>query len=662
MVAPLVVLFILLRFWRVRLDTGIRRIPIPPLLASNAFWIAAIGLGVFLRIANLTRLYPWPNLDEGLFGFIASHMAVHGWDGRFLYSVTQLPPLTHWALMAWFRFIEPSLVSLWGFPSVISILVLFIAYPAFRTLLDARAARIATLLLAFSFWPLHVGRAAVNLVLFLFLEFAILALLGAWRNSPEPRRGRWILLLGLCNAVGFYSYLGWPVVMLLTGMMLFVETQNAPSRRRTLLLFALPAFLLPLPILRQAFLDGYGGYLARIGFASGRGNAGEWFHSIAVYLGSLLWGVETPLFAFKPMWGGLLDPLLGALFLAGLVLLIRHREHPSRRFLLPGLVISLMPALLTRDFEAFRLTAAIPFVLAVAACSFDATIRALSSNRRTPVILLLLAACAAMSAYHLFVAQPAYFKRDPSQEDFYYSREYAAAFRTLHAKASKEGPGWIMPQMHSDPYDQTLSVAVHPFDALENPRHRSVEVRWAAFIVNIHHLPFLDNRFPGVRWQILPWNRPRPDGEWVLGILPVEPGNRETLEQWGRFHRQVQKITHQVLNCGVERPRTGILRSLESLRKDASRDRFLTSLVHESLALNHGANRDPESMVRSYEQAAKEGYPAAHLLNELGVLAIRRGDREAAQAYFRGALAAPIDRTPARKNLQLLEKYYRDPG
>lgn len=626
-----------------------------PLLSSPVFWIAVAAAAWILRTVRLSTLFRWPSLDEGTFGFLGSVLALEGWDGRFIYHTTQLPPLTHWAMGGWFRLFEPSLGSLWDFPAVLSVVAAVAGIAAFRGLLPEKEARIATAFLLVSFWPVFVGRVAVNLILFLFLEFAALAVLGT-ACSPSRRRSiRWVLLLGVVSGLGFYSYLGWPFVFcfLLIALVRHARREGLPLRGR-LVSFLLPSLLLPLPMLFEAVRDGFGQYLLRSSLASGEG-AG-WPLSSLAYIGAMLWGAETSLFAFKPLWGGYLDPVLGALFLTGLAFLILSRTHPSRGNLLAGLVLALTPALLTRDLEFLRLTPALPFVLAVAACGTVPVLRVLPTIRRDRALLLLLGIIASLGAYHLFAAVPSYWDRDPSKESFYHSKEYAAAWDALRKKAEKDGPGRIMPQMHADPYDQTLAVAVHPFNALDNPRLKDASPNWAAIVVNIHYVPFLAPRFPGSQWRTLPSFERRSDGGWVLGILPVDAASRPILEKWGQFHREMRKITYQTLNCGVGRPRDPILAAIDRLLVSAEGDPFLTALSYELMAVHHGANQEPAKIGPDQLSAIGKGVPAAHLYNELGAWYASQQRWDEARSAFEKAVAAPNDRTPARENLRLLDK------
>jgi hypothetical protein len=611
-----------------------------------------VFLALFLRLYRLGSLFGWPYLDEGLFGFIAMRLSHQGWDGRFLYSMTQLPPLTHWSMAAWFRLLEPSLTSLWSFPAAVSIATAAVAYPAFRALLDARTALTAAALWAVSFWPAYAGRIAVQASVFLLLEILALLVLARMARRPAAGRAGWILLLGLVNGVGFCSYLGWPAValFLVLGLLAHARDQDIPWKR-PLALFLAPSLLLPVPMAIQAWRDGYGGYLARIGLFASEGGVLGWILNAAGYVGALLWGVETPLFACKPVWGGLLDPVLGALLLAGIAVLIRTRRGTPERLLSTGLLLGMTPALLTGDFEAVRLTPALPFIMATAALGLSSVTRSLRPSRRLAASLLLLTAVAGAGTYHLLVAYPA----ETERQSPYHSREAKTAWRILAEMAGREGPGLVFTQMHADPYEQTLAVAVHPFDALGNPRLQGVPVRWAAFVTNANLAPFLARRLPRSDWVDLPSREPRSDGGLALGVAPAGSVDGELLRRWGLFHHRMNGIVYLELNCGVGRPRREVVRSLEAAIRDAGRDPVLTSIAGEALALNLGVDGDTEGMRRAYERAVEEGCPSAHLLNELGVMAVRSGNRTAARAFFRRALSAPVDRTPARENLMRLD-------
>ena len=627
----------------------------PDLTRSRRLWVAAAVVGFLLRWVRWDSLFPWPNLDEGTYGFIAMMLAERGWDGRLLYNVAQIPPLTHWALAAWFKGTGASLTSLWAFPAVLSTAAAGIGYPAFRAFLDRREARIATILFLLSFWPVYVGRFATPLVLFMFLHLAALAVLGAGRRASLARRGSWLLLLGLVNGIGFFSYLGWAFVFLYFAASVVLDSKReGVPWTGPLLRFLVPSLLLPLPMFVYSLRTGVSHYYSDLLFWNGPG--GAWPLSALQSLGALLWGADIHLFAYKPMWGGLLDPVLGALFLMGLALLAMDSRRGLRRDLLAGLAFGLAPAVLTMDVEVLRLVPALPFVLGIVAVGTAAFLARLRSDPPGLPLLHLLLAVVLLGAYHLFVAYPGYWDRTPERESFYHSKEYAQAHRILSKKAEESGPGRVLYQMHPDPYDQTLAVASRPYGVHSPPRPGEERPQWAAFIFDIHYVHFLKSRFTNAEWTHLGSFSKSGKSRWWLAVVPLHDPDRTVFRGWDRFHREMQGIAEMTVNHAIGQPRTRIFGELDRLREAADGDPFLISVAMETAAMHHAAGGRPEKVGEDLARAIKEGYPAAHLFNELGSWFASQGKWEEARAAWERALKTPINQTPALENLRLLEE------
>ena len=106
--------------------------------------------------------------------------------------------------------------------------------------------------------------------------------------------------------------------------------------------------------------------------------------------------------------------------------------------------------------------------------------------------------------------------------------------------------------------------------------------------------------------------------------------------------------------------RDEILDALRPLESHAGQDPFLASCYWEKIHVQYNlqAAYGDATLQSIYagslgavQQAIRQGYPAAHLYNELGVL-LELGQRptEAREAYLK-ATQAPLDVTPARQNL-----------
>jgi hypothetical protein len=260
-----------------------------------------------------------------------------------------------------------------------------------------------------------------------------------------------------------------------------------------------------------------------------------------------------------------------------------------------------------------------------------------------------------LDLYHLAVP---YAKACSPGGDFFRSsrsEESYNSFQILSRQAASRGPGLLFLDFIPVHLDQSLTLASYPFNAVLNPRLGSSAPTWMAFITNVNYRPFLEKRFPEARWsllgsQLMPW-----DGELALGIMPVDPSNQAMVDRWLGAQRGFYGVTSGVIRQKTGESRAEILRNFSKDHAAIQGDPFLESCFWEINYFNHSADKDFEAARRDLEMVLKQGYPAAHIYNELGGLLFFERKYPEARKAFEKAVQLGGAHTPAAENLRLLE-------
>src|SRR6185295_17558115 len=132
----------------------------------------------------------------------------HHWDWSLFYQDNSYPSTYLWGLGLLFKLFQPSLFLVWFFPALLSALVVPMGYAAARTCFSKSLSLLITLLLAFSFWPMFVGRFGNQQIMTLLFECLWLFLLGKFvQNLKKPYSIKYSAFLGLAAGLGFYIYI-----------------------------------------------------------------------------------------------------------------------------------------------------------------------------------------------------------------------------------------------------------------------------------------------------------------------------------------------------------------------------------------------------------------------------------------------------------------------
>ena len=625
----------------------------PDIPSKSPFWVLAllIGVGFWFRFKDLTTFSSWPRVDEGLNDLIGIQLA-RRWDWSLFHLPAQMPPLYHWMLGLLYQVLLPShaltalVPALWSF-----LAFLLLAFFMMRTL-PAQVSWAAVALAAGSYWLCFIGRFSHPPVLMLALECALLAL-GPMILTRKPW-APWAAAALL--ALGTYSYFSWPLVFIAALGMLTLY-----ARKKDLGTFGLPvlaAVIGILPILWAALRGGYGGYLRQLA------QANPTLADRMMVAGSYLGGIFGPPILrgdYGPEWGGLLNPVTGALALCGLAWVSRKGAGPSRWVAVLAIGM-LLPGFLTRTVQFFRISQAVPFWILLAGLGLEAVRRSLPATRRTPVLILVVASALACDAYHLFVAYPAAWAQPgPRWTENIKSIEYARAYPILEKLQQERGAGWILLFLQSDTSDATFFSETYRENLASNRGLKPPENGWTAVICDVHYQPFLRTRFHHARWFDLSEGLDRVDGGRVLGWIPPGDMPGGTLALWRKADQAGEEILEAFNRRKAGENYDSVLESWSQQSEAFGGDPFLRACWWEKgyyLWLQDGAFGGGDKGVdfvearRCLEGAIRDGFPAAHLWNELGSMYQLSGEKEKAREAFRKAVASPLNRTAAAQNLE----------
>ena len=600
-------------------------------------WWALGGLAVVLHLVKLTTLFQWPFKDEGIFGYFAIRLCEQ-WNGALLQGLNQLPTLFTWIQSLFFRFLGPSLFSLWSYPAFWSLLTLPATWFASRKYFSRSRSVLILGVMAFSFWPLLIGRFSTQAVFMVFWEWMEFLALGAFLNARREEKEIRLLLLAIATGVGFYTYLSWPAVACLAVLTLLANSSE-PIRNRIIFLItfssvcALIAFPLALSYKGQG-----SDYFHHLWSMGSNHHWAERFQIFTGYFTDLFWGARHGAFRYGPLWGGFMNPLCGAFFLLGLIAAIKKAK--SLAFLFTAAFAALfLPAVLSNDFEEMRMVQWIPVLAIGTALGIDFFLQSFSARKRVATLLMIFLVSLTLDLIHLFVIYPGHWEKNLPYYSDHKSVEFYRAYSYLKPIADREGSGLILLNFNPDPYDQTLFVATYGFNAAENPGLAPASAKWVAVLTNIHERPYLEKFFPEGRCFPLSDGLNRRDGGFLLGVIPVIPTNQKILTKWRLADQSLGGLTHLVMERGVDPDQRPMLDVLEKAYPQFEGDPLLESRFWRVKALHHLAGGKIEDAIMDEENAIKRGLPLAHLYNEIGCfLFLQKRDNEALAAFHAATL------------------------
>jgi 4-amino-4-deoxy-L-arabinose transferase-like glycosyltransferase len=637
-------------------------------------------LAFVLRFTLLDRLSVWPNTDEGMNGILAWDLS-REWRWKFFWSFGELPPLFTWVLALCVRTFGLSNAALWAVPAFVSFCTVPAAYWAARAWGSRSSALLVLVLAAFSFWPMVMGRFCHQGVLLPLWACLLVWALGRYVHDRSQRPSSSILL-GAAAGAGSFLFTAWPALAgLVLAVVFFRDLKRGAVKRFA---FVLGCFLVTVtPFVIAVFREGYGSHMRAVSAFRGYFPLGQQVLTDLSYLTALLWGMLVPGHAYGAPWGGLLNPLMGAFFLLGLIDGVRRMKNPLALFVWAAFLAALLPGLLSMNVQMFRVAAVLPFLLFFTVLGLQSFALTLKEPGRAKWLLFLLAAASLWDVYG--VARP-YVNPPFSKAGVFRSVtpgkpfQMYRAFKTLQGLAKDMGPGLILTSFTPPYNDATLFTGTFPFNTAVNPNlsqqdsHlaapgqegpvRTVnpkwdpgQAKWTAFVVNIHYQPYLRKRYPLGRWVWLDFDTNAEDGGWMLGIVPAEGMPPGEAQRWLKVHGillETDVALHRLPDGGPFRNAMPVLEKAWPLVKG---DAFLTALYWEKAEHIRYQDADYKADVEALKHAIGDGLPAAHLLYKLGSIQFRKLEFAEGRANLKRALATPENLTRAEAALVMLQSY-----
>jgi hypothetical protein len=450
------------------------------------------------------------------------------------------------------------------------------------------------------------------------------------------------------------------VVVVIVTIMLFRWKNLGKSSFQKGLYWALPLLSLAVPFLYGSFKNSYGAYLRHLMAFHQTSSALEQLSVSISCFSALFWGMDPSRYTYQPVWGGFLNPVWGALFWVGLLCVIQSLRVNFSRWLLAALVFLLLPGLLTSDCEPFRMVPVIPVLFLITALGWNKLMRLFHRRKTVFLSLLLFLPAVGLDGRHLFVAYHHLWDSSGAWRGYVKSLERYRAYELLKQTALEKGPGLIFTNFVQGLPDQTLAVADYDFNAAQNSGLSFEKARWAAVLTNVNYQPFLSKRFSDGKYAWLSRDDPPADGGLMLWVMPVESSRRQELKVWQMADLALRPFIDENIGFFPGLTYQKSLKALLDVGPTFQNDAFLRSCFWEKAADIYfkdyalaAASNSNRLAIQALENAAREGYPAAHLYEHLGVFYLMERDKKTAGEAFKKALKAPVNHTDSAQYLKV---------
>jgi hypothetical protein len=619
-------------------------------------WITIGALALFLRFYKLTTFSAWPIFDESLYGFTAVQIAHKGVD-RLLYFFNDQPFFYIWCLSLIFKPLGPSLFNLWFLPAFFSALWVPLAYWAARTCFSKSFSFFCVLLAALSFWPCFSGRFSQCGVLVLPLEaWALLWLGKCWRSDNDKQGDLFAGLLGLSVGLSFYAaYLYWiSAAFLISATMVILFWRRRPLR---LALFGLALALPLIPL--SVFFFKTGGGVSYFSSQSIINRPESWLKIIQSALNTpqnIFWRGSSDEYWYKPVWGGLVNPILGALAGVGMLESLKNSSQALYRWFCVSFIVFLLPGMLGEGFEFYRVIPVLAVLIPIISLGWARLTQEFSSRWSAAILLLLMSPSLALDFHQLMDIyphlwdSPAYWSKQIKSINQY------RAYNILRSKSLSDGPGLIFSDFVPGYQDQSLNLADDQFNGVNNDRLDWQKAKWAALVINVNYQPFLAKRFGSGKTYWLSKDLNTADGGWMLWVIDITDANRPIFNQWRIASRALNDYIYQYFlkpSPMDDSSFSKVLETFSGIYPLFKNDSFLEAFYWEKKAdLFYNAGRLPDA-AQSLNHSLQTGCPAAHLFYRLGTLQMIQNDRINARKTFLKAVHAPINFTQSAQFLDL---------
>ncbi len=572
------------------------------------------ALALFLRFYRLADFSTWPSTDEGWINAYALDLS-QKWDWKLLYGFEKATPFYIWVQAGVFKILKPSLFSLWLTPAVFSLAALGMSFAAAKQFFPPRFSLLCALLMAFGFWPLLTGRIGLGGTAFCFLELAVLALFGKLLKEKRPAWRRILAgLWGLVLVCGFYTgYLYWAGFCFLFLVFLLATPLHKKITGEEWGILALVQLILLAPLAWAFLAQGLGHYVNSLWAFNPQSQWAPGTYTPLSYITSLLWWADPSGFIYRPQWGGFLNPVAGSFFLLGLGAAF-YRRQAYWRWIFGALLFLLMPGLLSKTYEMFRIISLLPLLVLVTALGIQFFIARLSP--KVWVLAGLFCLSLGLDSYHLFGAyRQAWANPGPSWQHFK-SLERWRAFEALRAQSREDGPGFILADFIDRNFDPSLDLATFSFNAAENPALSGTHPQWVAILFPDHLRPFLQKRFPQGRWMELAQGLPPSFENKCLGILPNRPQDQAVFSAWIRADLAFSQVARRMRYSPNQMTYQQLREALAALQPAAGSDPLLESCFDQKMVNTFDAQTEAAQALFFVRRAIQWGYPSAYFIEQ----------------------------------------------
>ncbi|HTA75932.1 MAG TPA: hypothetical protein VK791_02105 [bacterium] len=615
---------------------------------TKGTWALIIFLALLPRFYLLLNNY-WPVSDEGLFTFLSLELSKK-WQWIIFFSNSQSPPIFNWVGAIYFYLFTPSILKIRLVLLFLALITAIFGYLIARRLFSKSMLFFTFLAFSFGFYSLYTYKYFLGVPVVVVFELIALYFLVKFLTS-DLRETHFTTgwQLGLITALGFWMAVQWPLVAFVVAITVVLKFKK---KSLTFYGFWAPAFLSFSLFVIASVLGKNGQHISEILSLPA---PGAWQERVTDSLDnwtSLFWGCDIKN-SYGPVWGGMLNPICGGLFLIGSFELVRYRKNRFFMWLLSVFFIFMIPGIITNTFEIFRNSLTLPLVLVICALGLQSIALQTPRKWRIPALTVLLIASTSLDMTHLWKT----YQPGPKAGSNYAvnSPQYSKAFDVLKETSRQKGPGYLFWGFNNNIEDPTLDVLTYSFNASENTKFSQENIQWGAFITNANYKPFLLDIYPMAKFYWLGpddlWNQ----GGFVLVVIESKEKNWSRFKSWDKFNAQLHSVTNDYLLCPFANKEVSNFGNFLGTENLAANDRFLESVFYEKLIYFQRHNPHPAQFAAWINQAVHKGYPAAHLLVTEGLLLRVEGNNSGAKKLFEAALHSRLNLTDAQKNLAVLE-------
>jgi len=621
---------------------------IPPWI----YW--AVGLLALIpRFFQLTELSRWLFPDDGYFSYYSSELS-KAWSWHFFFTFGQEPLFFNWSLALFFKFFQPSLFTIWLFPAMLSAMTLGLYCFAFRTIFSKTFSLICFCWMGFSFWPWFNGRFCIPEAAMPFWEALTFLLLSLFITEKSPvRRPCLLRALGWAAGLGFFVARAWLVVASSVVLAVHFMDRKKPKEKGFLLpllsSMAPPAFLFAWASLHEK----NGRYFQKLWALHSGMDWAQQGSDFFAHVRAVFWGYDWSIL-YGPVWGGMLNPILGSFFLLGLMEGWKWRRRTAVRWVFLSFGVFFLPAVAATGFDTFRIFQILPLVIVAVVMGMFSLWDAPKTVGKITLIIILFLSSVALDCHHLFSRFHRVWGEPGTGWELRKSPELSRAYDILMKTNKDLGPGSVLADLRTHVADPSLIMAAYPFDVCRNPKFTFEDAHWVSVVTDANYRPFLAERFPAGKWYWI--GEKKSVGYWMLGVIPLNEENRAGLSKWFEVNQGLRGATYAVISSSPWVSQSLILDRIYQVKDLLGDDPFLQSCFWEKVFTHRAIDHDELGCLEAIREGLQNGYPLAEFYNEEGAILVQQGKTALARAAFQKAVHSKLNLTPAAENLKALDQ------